>query len=101
MPREVTVTPDSEVTDFAEGDFVPFKDFRRACLSEGVISSEFLEWLKPAFCILSIRTVSEIFKVFAKSFTVNFKIFLFYLNQCSLAFIIIDEASSFERSIIS
>ena len=70
LPLEVTLTPDSDVTDFDELAFEPFKNFNNACLSAGVISSDDFEWLSPAFCIRSIRALSAIFKVFAKSFTV-------------------------------
>jgi hypothetical protein len=62
------------VTDFV-GDFAPLRNFKSACLSDGVISSELLLCDKPAFCIRSIRALSEIFKVLAKSFTVIPKIF--------------------------
>ena len=58
------------MTDFDEADFAPFKNFSKACLSAGVISSDSLLWLKPAFCILSIKALSLIFNVFAKSLTV-------------------------------
>ena len=42
LPFEVTLTPDSDVTDFDfDFDFdAPFNDLSKACLSEGVISSE-------------------------------------------------------------
>ena len=49
--------------------------------------------------ILLSNASSEIFRVFAKSLTLVCAIF--YLNQCSLAFIIISEAASSEISIIS
>ena len=70
MPLEVTLTPDSDVTDFEEVALEPFRNFNNACLSAGVISSDDFEWLSPAFCIRSIRALSGIFRVFAKSFTV-------------------------------
>ena len=40
LPFEVTLTPDSDVTDFDFDFDAPFNDFSKACLSEGVISSE-------------------------------------------------------------
>ena len=70
FPLEVTFTPDSEVTDLDEVLLDPFKNFNKACLSPGVTSSDDFEWLRPAFCIRSIRALSSIFKVFAKSLTV-------------------------------
>ena len=76
FPLDVTVTPLPDVTDFETEDGLElFKDFNNACLSDAVISSEFFEWLKPAFCILSRSAESDIFKVFAKSLTVKAKIF--------------------------
>ena len=75
MPLDVTVMPDPDVTDFAvEGVFPPLRDLSYACLSDAVISSELFECDNPAFFILSIRAVSDIFRVLAKSFTVRVKI---------------------------
>ena len=48
---------------------------KQACLSAGVTSSSAVLCDKPANCILSSKTLSEIFRVFAKSFTVTDKIF--------------------------
>ena len=96
VPFDLTVTPlllEDGVTDLDEVFFLAFKDFRIANLSSGVILSEGLLWDKPANFILSKRASSLIFKVFAKSLTVNVILFLFYLNQLSLAFIIIFAAS--------
>jgi hypothetical protein len=67
--------PEPDVTDFAAGvPLPPLRDLRSACLSDAVISSELFECDSPAFFILSIRAVSDIFRVLAKSFTVRVKI---------------------------
>ena len=43
FPLDVTFTPDSEVTDLEEDVFEPLRNFKSACLSLGVISSELFE----------------------------------------------------------
>ena len=40
LPLEVTFTPDSDVTDLEEDVLEPLRNFKSACLSLGVISSE-------------------------------------------------------------
>ena len=79
LPFEVTVTPDPEVIGLGAGAVCPpFRDLSKACLSEAVISSVFLEWLSPAVFIRSIRAASDIFRVLAKSLTVKVKIYILF-----------------------
>ena len=92
-------TPDDDDIDDEVCFCFCFRDLRRICLWAVVTSSVALLWESPADDILLSNASSEIFKVFAKSLTVVCAIF--YLNQCSLAFIIISEAASSEISIIS
>ena len=70
----VTLTPE-DPTLTVDVFVLPLRYFNNACLSAGVTSSSAVLCDKPANCILSSKTLSEIFKVFAKSFTVTDKIF--------------------------
>ena len=49
FPLEVTLTPDSEVTDLEDEGLEPFKNFKSACLSDAVTSSEFFYGLGQLF----------------------------------------------------
>jgi hypothetical protein len=73
LPFDTTLIPESEET-VEVWAFLFFKDFNKADLSAGVISSDPDLCDKPAFCILSNKADSEIFNVLAKFLTVKAKI---------------------------
>ena len=89
-------TPEGDI-DVAVVFCFCFKDRNNICLWAAVTSSPADVCERPAFCIRLSKASSEIFSVFAKSLTV----IILYLNQCSLDFIISDEASSSVISMIS
>ena len=49
FPLEVTLTPDSDLIDLDLDFEVPFNDFKRACLSDGVTSSDPLFMTEASF----------------------------------------------------